>query len=136
MKHTIENIIIKQLAHNLREKYPELKIEGHPSQLGDNFQPLSTLVITDKKRSFLLIFKLFQIQGELLKIHLLQRNNPGWSIPKNKSVELTNPKSLDHIEEWMGRFIYHCINNDLPSTKPVPPPKRGILADLDLGQNR
>lgn len=106
MKYSTTDIIVKQLAHHLREKYPHLRIEGHPrNEAAMGFDTPTSLIITNKDRDYLLKFIFFSIEKETLRIHLTQRNNPGWAIPKNKTIDLTEPTSIDHIEHWISRYI-------------------------------
>jgi hypothetical protein len=113
-KHSICDILAKQLASNFRQKYPDLRIEGHPAQNDINhpYIPFSRLIISNRSRDFLLQFFFSHRADAVIVARVsINANHRAAQLPKMRKsqiFELANPSSIDDLERWIGLFIKSC----------------------------
>jgi hypothetical protein len=116
-KYSICDILVKQLAHNFRQLYPNLRIEGHPSR-SEEYRLHPRIIITNKNRDFRLQFIFGQnlanndvitvfvrAQPNIYQHGLLSSISTRPYSHRHHTIELPNPNSIDNLEQWMAKHI-------------------------------
>jgi len=131
--HSIRDVIVKSLARDLRKKYSNLRIEGHPAVIGPNkivvgpsgaTKSLLTpplLVVADGENSVTFKFFAAKTTSEessddrlVARSVVVKEGNHLSEANRSKIFDLVHPDSISELEKWIIGIVEAYIKKASP----------------------